>query len=61
MPAFEGGAAVCAGQQNGDYPAPRTLNSQEVDAVVTCLQARILGKGRITEQECLYYYYDDYQ
>ena len=58
MPAFDGGAAVCAGRQNGDYPAPRALNSGEIDAVVTYLQARILGKGRITKQECLLYYYD---
>ena len=27
-------------------------------AVVAYLQARILGKGRITKQECLLYYYD---
>ena len=46
------------GRQNGDYPAPRTLKSEEIDAVVTYLQARILGKGRITKQECLLYYYD---
>jgi len=58
MPAFDGSAALCAGRQNGDYPAPRTLKSEEIDAVVTYLQARILGKGRITKQECLLYYYD---
>jgi mono/diheme cytochrome c family protein len=58
MPAFDGGAALCSGRQNGDYPAPRTLNSAEIDAVVAYLQARILGKGRITKQECLLYYYD---
>jgi mono/diheme cytochrome c family protein len=58
MPAFDGGAALCAGRQNGDYPAPRNLNSGEIDAVVAYLQARILGKGRITKQECLLYYYD---
>jgi mono/diheme cytochrome c family protein len=58
MPAFDGGSTLCAGRQNGDYPAPRMLNSAEIDAVVTYLQARILGKGRITKQECLLYYYD---
>ena len=58
MPAFDGGAGVCAGRTVGDYPAPRMLNSDEIDAVVTYLQARILGKGRITKQECLLYYYD---
>jgi mono/diheme cytochrome c family protein len=58
MPAFDGGSTLCAGRQNGEYPAPRALKSEEIDAVVTYLQARILGKGRITKQECLAYYYD---
>jgi mono/diheme cytochrome c family protein len=58
MPAFDQGASLCAGKPVGDYPAPRTLNSDEIDAVVAYLQARILGKGRITKQECLLYYYD---
>ena len=59
MPAFDQGANLCAGKSVGDYPAPRTLNSDEIDAVVAYLQARILGKGgRITKQECLLYYYD---
>jgi mono/diheme cytochrome c family protein len=58
MPAFDGGATLCAGRPAGEYPAPRMLNSDEIDAVVTYLQARILGKGRITKQECLLYYYD---
>jgi mono/diheme cytochrome c family protein len=58
MPAFDQGASLCAGKPIGDYPAPRTLNSDEIDAVIAYLQARILGKGRITKQECLLYYYD---
>jgi mono/diheme cytochrome c family protein len=58
MPAFDQGATLCAGKPVGDYPAPRTLNSDEIDAVIAYLQARILGKGRITKQECLLYYYD---
>jgi mono/diheme cytochrome c family protein len=58
MPAFDEGATVCAGRQAGDYPAPRKLNSSEIDNVIAYLQARILGKGRITKQECLLYYYD---
>ena len=58
MPAFDGSASACAGKPVGDYPAPRMLNSNEIDAVVAYLQARILGKGRITKQECLLYYYD---
>jgi mono/diheme cytochrome c family protein len=58
MPAFDQGASQCAGKPVGDYPAPRTLNSDEIDAVIAYLQARILGKGRITKEECLLYYYD---
>ena len=67
MPAFDEGAykvRACNGQALGLppsdlYPAPRTLTPDEIDAVVTYLQARIVGKGRtITKQECLYYYAD---
>ena len=67
MPAFDEGAykvRACNGQALGAppsdlYPAPRTLTPDEIDAVVTYLQARIVGKGRtITKQECLFYYAD---
>jgi mono/diheme cytochrome c family protein len=67
MPAFDEGAykvRACNGQALGLppsdlYPTPRTLTPDEIDAVVTYLQARIVGKGRtITKQECLYYYAD---
>jgi mono/diheme cytochrome c family protein len=58
MPAFDDGAS-CAGRPAGDlYPAPRKLSSSEIDDVIAYLQARILGKGRITKQECVLYYYD---
>ncbi len=63
MPAFIEGAnsaSACGGQASGDYPAPRTLTPVEIDAVVAYLQARIVGKGRITRAECLAYY-DDQQ
>jgi mono/diheme cytochrome c family protein len=63
MPAFiegAGSAPACGGQASGDYPAPRTLTPVEIDAVVAYLQARIVGKGRITKAECLAYY-DDQQ
>jgi mono/diheme cytochrome c family protein len=60
MPAFAEGAdaaRICSGQAGGDlYPAPRTLTSDEIDAVVAYLQARIVGHGRITKAECLAYY-----
>jgi mono/diheme cytochrome c family protein len=67
MPSFDEGAytvRACNGQALGPapsdlYPAPRTLTPDEIDAVVTYLQARIVGKGRtITKQECLFYYAD---
>lgn len=67
MPAFDEGAykvRACNGQALGPppsdlYPAPRTLTPDEIDTVVTYLQARIIGKGRtITKQECLFYYAD---
>jgi len=67
MPSFDEGAykvRACTGRPLGAppddlYPAPRTLTPDEIDAVVSYLQARIIGKGRtITKQECLYYYAD---
>jgi mono/diheme cytochrome c family protein len=58
MPAFiEGaGSAPACGQVVGEYPAPRTLTPDQIDAVVAYLQARIVGHGRITKAECLAYY-----
>jgi mono/diheme cytochrome c family protein len=59
MPAFiagAGSAPACSGQGAGEYPAPRTLTSDEIDAVVAYLQARIVGRGRMTKTECLAYY-----
>jgi mono/diheme cytochrome c family protein len=62
MPAFGDDAytaRACSGQPGGDlYPAPRTLTADEIDAVVAYLQARIVGRGRITKAECLAYYDD---
>jgi mono/diheme cytochrome c family protein len=46
-----------AGPEPDDlYPASRTLTAQEIEAVVTYLRARIVGKGAITPEECAYYY-----
>jgi mono/diheme cytochrome c family protein len=59
MPAFiegAGSAPVCSGQGAGEYPAPRTLTSDQIDAVIAYLQARIVGRGRITKAECMTYY-----
>jgi hypothetical protein len=59
MPAFEEGARGCSGGAGALYPTPRNLSSEEIDNVVAYLQARIVGHGRITKQECLYYYDND--
>jgi mono/diheme cytochrome c family protein len=58
MPAFiEGAASAPACRQGaGQYPAPRTLTADEIDSVVAYLQARIIGRGRISKAECLTYY-----
>ena len=58
MPAFEEGASGCPGGGGDLYPAPSKLSREEIDDVVAYLQARIIGKGKITKQECLLYYTD---
>jgi len=58
MPAFmegAGSAPACA-QGVGEYPAPRSLTSDQIDTIIAYLQARIVGHGRITKAECLAYY-----
>jgi len=57
MPSFDEGASGCPGG-GGDYPAPAKLSAEQIDNVVAYLQARIVGKGKITKQECLLYYTD---
>jgi mono/diheme cytochrome c family protein len=68
MPSFDEGAykvRACNGLKLGTppgdlFPAPVTLTPDEIDTVVTYLQARVIGKGRtITKQECLFYYAED--
>src|SRR5712692_3583005 len=58
MPAFEEGASGCPGGGGDLYPAASKLSREEIDNVVAYLQARIVGKGKITKQECLLYYTD---
>jgi len=66
MPAFDEGAykvRACYGRPLGAppdnlYPAGVTLTPADIDAVIAYLQARIIGRGRITKQECLAYYED---
>ena len=66
MPAFEDGAYTtreCYGRVPGVrpenlQPTSRTLTSEEIDLVIAYLQARIIGRGKITREECLSYYDD---
>jgi mono/diheme cytochrome c family protein len=66
MPSFDEGAYTvrpCGGRPLGAapdnlYPAPSKLSPAEIDTLVVYLQARIVGRGRITRDECLSYYYD---
>src|SRR5260370_7880460 len=51
MPSFEDGARECPGGGGELYPAPTKLTAQEIDNVVAYLQARIIGRGKITKQE----------
>jgi mono/diheme cytochrome c family protein len=64
MPSFDEGAYVvrgCYGQRPGTrpgnlQPTPRMLSQEEIDDVIDYLQARIIGHGRVTRQECLAYH-----
>src|SRR5689334_215870 len=66
MPAVEEGAYTvhsCYGRPSGDAPgkldpSARKLTADEIDAVIAYLEARIIGRGRITRQDCLAYYED---
>jgi hypothetical protein len=64
MPSFDEGAyrmRGCYGRPLGDapdnlQPTPRSLSFDEIDAVIAYLQARIVGRGKITREECLSYF-----
>ena len=66
MPAFEDGAYTvysCYGRPLGGAPgklepSARKLTADEINTVIAYLQARIIGRGRITRLECLAYYED---
>jgi len=66
MPRFDEGAytqRTCQGKPTGAvpdalYPTPRMLSLEEIDAVVTYLRARVIGRRVVTPQECAYYYGD---
>jgi len=66
MPSFDEDAYTtreCYGRPRGIrpdnlQPTPRTLTPDEIDLVTAYLQARIIGRGKITREECLSYYDD---
>jgi hypothetical protein len=66
MPSFEDGAHTrreCYGRPPGArpenlQPTPRTLTADEIDLVIAYLQSRIIGRGKITREECLSYYHN---
>jgi mono/diheme cytochrome c family protein len=66
MPSFDEEAYTthgCYGRPQGTrpgnlQPTPRTLTLDEIGAVIAYLQARIIGRGKITREECLSYYED---
>src|SRR5258708_28228257 len=74
MPSFDGGAytvRACYGRPLGAapndlQPTPRTLSLDEIDALVAYLEARVVGRGKVTRQECLTYFegtadYEDFK
>lgn len=64
MPSFDEDAYTvrpCYGELSGArpadlYPAPGRLSQDEIDTVIAYLQARIIGHGRVTHEECVSYY-----
>jgi mono/diheme cytochrome c family protein len=64
MPSFDGGAytvRACYGRPSGAapddlQPTPRMLSLDEIDALVAYLEARVVGHGKVTRQECLTYF-----
>ena len=66
MPSFDEGAYAtreCYGRPLGArpdnlQPTPSMLTLDEIDFVIAYLQARIIGRGKITREECLSYYVD---
>jgi hypothetical protein len=66
MPSFDEGAyrvRACYERPLGAapdnlQPTPRTLSLAEIDALIAYLQARIVGHGKITREECASYFSD---
>jgi hypothetical protein len=66
MPRFDEGAYKlrgCYGNAPGPvpdtlYPTPRILNADEIGALVVYLRTRVIGRRKVTPQECAEYYGD---
>ncbi len=64
MPSFDGSAytvRACSGRPLGAapddlQPTPRMLSLDEIDALIAYLEARIVGYGKVTRQECMSYF-----
>jgi len=64
MTAFDTGSytlRACNDRALGDVPdnlqpTPRPLGLDEIDAIIAYLQARIIGRGPITHDECMMHY-----
>jgi mono/diheme cytochrome c family protein len=65
MPRFDEGAYTqrgCYGQTgpvpDGLYPTPRMLNADQIGALVVYLRTRVVGRRKVTPEECAEYYGD---
>jgi cytochrome c553 len=64
MPSFDPGAyteRACYGHPLGTrpdnlQPTPRPLGPDEIGALIAYLEARIVGRGKVTREECLAYF-----
>jgi mono/diheme cytochrome c family protein len=66
MPSFDAGAyteRACYGRPLGVrpdnlQPTPRSLSTDEIGALIAYLEARIVGHGKVTHEECVAYFGD---
>jgi mono/diheme cytochrome c family protein len=66
MPRFDEGAYTqrgCNGNATGPvpdslYPTPRMLSTDEIGALVVYLRTRVIGRRKVTPEECAEYYGD---
>src|SRR3954470_10860583 len=66
MPRFDEGSYTqrgCNGNATGPvpdglYPTPRMLSAEEIGALVVYLRTRVVGRRKVTPEECAEYYGD---